>query len=125
MVQYGAGAIGDLWTLGETQQGWVYNETLGIDVLQDGDNSMLILLYGVASVFVVLGFLIVYYFNIKCAFSVQKMAENKQHIPNFREELKEYLNSKLHVTLMENHVCYFYCGSSVCNTFDHEYHAGK
>ena len=24
MVQYGAGAIGDLWTLGETQQGWVY-----------------------------------------------------------------------------------------------------
>lgn len=100
MVQYGAGAIGDLWTLGETQQGWVYNETLGIDVLQDGDNSMLILLYGVASVFVVLGFLIVYYFNIKCAFSLQKMAENKQHIPGIREELKEYLNSKLHVTLM-------------------------
>lgn len=100
MVQYGIHAIGALGTLGETQQGWVYDEVLGIDVLLDGDNSMLILLFGIAAVFVVIGFLILYYYNLKSAFHVQKLKEEGMEIPALKEELKEYLDSKLHISLM-------------------------
>ena len=38
-----------LQTLGTQKQGLVYNEALGIEILQKGDNSMLLLLFGIAS----------------------------------------------------------------------------
>lgn len=100
MVQYGAQAIWSLRNLGDTQQGWVYDETLGIDVLQDGDNSMLILLFGIAAVFITIGFLLVYYKNIMSAFQLQKLRAEGKRIPSLKEELREYMDSRLYVTLM-------------------------
>lgn len=100
MVQYGAQAIWSLRNLGDTQQGWIYDETLGIDVLQDGDNSMLLLLFGIAAVFVVIGFFAVYRNNILSAFRLQKLKENGEKIPTLKQELQQYLDTKLYVTLM-------------------------
>ena len=37
-----------LGTLGTQQQGLVYDDSLGIEVLKEGDNSMLLLLFGIA-----------------------------------------------------------------------------
>ena len=76
MIQYGAQAIWSLRNLGDTQQGWVYDETLGIDVLQDGDNSMLLLLFGIAAVFVVIGFLAIYRKNVMSAYQLQLLKES-------------------------------------------------
>lgn len=100
MVQYGAQAIWSLRNLGDTQQGWVYDEALGIDVLQDGDNSMLLLLFGIAAVFVVIGFLAIYRNSILSAYNLQRLKENGELVPTLQQELKQYLDSRLYVTLM-------------------------
>lgn len=100
MIQYGAQAIWSLRNLGDTQQGWVYDETLGIDVLQDGDNSMLLLLFGIAAVFVVIGFIAVYRSNVMSAYRLQQCIENGKPVLALKQELQQYLDSKLYVTLM-------------------------
>ena len=100
MIQYGAQAIWSLRNLGDTQQGWVYDETLGIDVLQDGDNSMLLLLFGIAAVFVVIGFLAIYRKNVMSAYQLQLLKESGEPIPTLKQELRQYLDSNLYVTLM-------------------------
>ena len=87
-------------TLGVNEQGWVLDEALGIEVLSQGDNSMLCLLYGIAAMFVVAIFLIIYVSNIFSAWKVQQLVENKEHIPGFKEEVKTLLDERFHVTLM-------------------------
>ena len=60
MMETGIEAVLGLRTLGEVTQGWVFNEELGIDLLQDGDNSMLILLFGVFAVFIIMAFILIW-----------------------------------------------------------------
>lgn len=100
MITSGLEEIILLGSLGKTQQGWVYNETLGIDVLQDGDNSMLILLFGIFAVFAVIIFALIWMMNIKSAMELQTLKDSGKNIPKFKEEIKEYLDGKLHNTLM-------------------------
>lgn len=100
MVVSGGYSISMLGSLGTTQQGWIYNETLGIDVLQDGDNSMLLLLFGVFAIFIVIGFVIIWFSNIQTAYEAQLQKESGKKLPGFFEELKLYLDSKLHKTLL-------------------------
>lgn len=57
MIDSGLGFIAGLRNLGTVQRGWYFDETLGIDVMREnGDNSMLILLYGIFALFVTLAF---------------------------------------------------------------------
>lgn len=100
MITSGLEEIILLGSLGKTQQGWVYNEILGIDVLQDGDNSMLILLFGIFAVFAVIIFALIWMMNIKSAMELQTLKDSGKNIPKFKEEIKEYLDGKLHNTLM-------------------------
>lgn len=100
MITTGMEEIFLLGSLGKTQQGWVYNETLGIDVLQDGDNSMLILLFGIFAVFAVGIFILIWMANIKSAMELQTLKSNGKKIPMFKDDIKEYLDGKLHTTLM-------------------------
>lgn len=89
-----------LITLGTNAQGWVMDETLGIEVLSAGDNSMLFLLYGVCSLAVVGIFLVLYVMNIHSAWHVQRLTEEGKHIPTVKEELRMLLDERFHVTLM-------------------------
>jgi len=100
MVTSGLEEIILLGSLGKIQQGWVYNETLGIDVLQDGDNSMLILLFGIFAVFAVIMFVLIWMTNIKSAIELQTLKSSAKKIPTFKEDIKEYLDGKLHNALM-------------------------
>lgn len=100
MVSTGANSVLSLITLGTKQQGWVFDEVQGIDILQDGDNSMLILLFGVFALFVVIGFILIWISNLKSAIEVQKLKEENKKIPNFVDDIKTYFDSKLHKTLM-------------------------
>ena len=89
-----------LITLGTQTQGWVLDETLGIEVLSQGDNSMLFLLYGVCTLVAVAVFLVVYISNIYSAKHVQDLADQNVHIPTFKEDLKDLMDNKFHLTLM-------------------------
>lgn len=53
MITSGLTNLANLATLGIHEQGMVFNETLGIYEVQQGDNSMLMLLYGVVAIVVV------------------------------------------------------------------------
>lgn len=100
MIRIGVGAFAGLPYLGTTQQGWVYSEELGIDILQQGDNSMLILLYGVVAIFVTIAFIVIWRTNIKASLQAQRLKEENKPLPSFFEDVRSYFDSKLHSTLM-------------------------
>ena len=92
--------IKGLITLGTQTQGWVMDETLGIEVLSQGDNSMLFLLYGVCTLAVIVLFLVAYVSNIHSAKHVQDLVQKGEHVPSLKEDIKDLIDNKFHVTLM-------------------------
>lgn len=100
MITSGMGALRGLITLGTQQQGWIMDETKGIEILVNGDNSMLFLLYGVVFLFIVAGFFIIWRINIASAYRVQELQELGKKIPKFKDDLKSLLNHNVHITLL-------------------------
>ena len=64
------------------------------------DNSMLILLFGVLTIIITVIFLIVYIRNTKSAYKAQQDAAAGVKPASFKEEAKQFLDSKFHVTLL-------------------------
>ncbi len=65
MLTRGVDALKNFYTLGTVAQDWVMDESLGIKVQVDGDNSMLCLLYGIATIMITIAFILIYLINIK------------------------------------------------------------
>lgn len=100
MIVRGINYIAGLGTLGTIGQTRVFDEVRGIYVVYPGDNSMLMLLFGVASIFVILGFILVYLSNLKSAYANQLTIQNGLRPKNFKEEINHYLNEKYHITIL-------------------------
>lgn len=99
-VTSGINALKNMITLGTQTQGWVFDETLGIDVLTEGDNSMLLLLYGVVCLFVITLFIFIWRGNIKSALEVQDMEAKGKKIPGFVDDVKVYFDAKFNRTML-------------------------
>ncbi len=99
MVLFGARSLVGIVTLGTKTQ---YIEAIPGQVPKviRGDNSMLMLLYGVATVLLVVWFIATYFWNISSAMQTQRAVENGEVLPGLRTEAREYLDAKFHVTLM-------------------------
>lgn len=93
-------ALAMLQSLGTKKQGLVYNESLGIEVLQKGDNSMLILLFGIAAILVCVLLLIMYIINLKSARHIYELKQAGQTIPSTKDDLISLVNERFHATLM-------------------------
>ena len=100
LITAGAPALAGLVTLGTKTQGWVFDEELGINVLQSGDNSMLFLIFGVLAVLLCLLFLALYFSNIRTAWRLQELRRRGKPIPSFADELRELMDTRFHVTLL-------------------------
>lgn len=101
MIDSGLGFIAGLRNLGTVQRGWYFDETLGIDVMREnGDNSMLILLYGIFALFVTLAFIFMWVHNIKSAYSAQQIKKSGKKLPGFVDDLKSLLDGQFHKTLL-------------------------
>lgn len=100
IIFYGAGTLKNMITLGTQTQGWVFDENLGIDVLTEGDNSMLLLLYGVVSIFVIIIFVVAWRGNMKSALEVQDMEKKGKKIPGFTDDIKIYFDAKFNRTML-------------------------
>lgn len=100
MITGGFEALLGLRTLGTKQQGMAMDEKLGIFVLQEGDNSMLMLLGGVMALFVTMIFIVMWKGNITAAYEAQEIKSKGRKLPNFVEDVYTYFDSKLHRTLM-------------------------
>ncbi|MFL4357885.1 carbohydrate ABC transporter permease [Streptococcus uberis] len=95
-------AIKGLITLGTQTQGMVTKVIDGIkmQVAVDGDNSMLMLIFGLASLIFCLVFAYIYWCNLKSASHLFELKNKGEKIPTFKDDFKTLANGRFHMTLM-------------------------
>ncbi|MBQ7840136.1 MAG: sugar ABC transporter permease [Lachnospiraceae bacterium] len=100
MVFYGVGALHDFMTLGTETQSKVFNEAKQIYEYTTGDNSQLCLLYGVVTIFVTIGFILLWRAAIRSSY-IGQLAVSKGNTPiTFGQILKELKDRRMHHLLM-------------------------
>lgn len=100
MATDGIQRIAGLATLGTIEQGQYFDENLGIYIYSQGDNSMLFLLFGVVAIGIIIGMIFLYYVNVRSAYQNQKMLEEGKKLNSFREDIRELMDGKFHVTVL-------------------------
>lgn len=100
LIRNGLTALSMLSTLGTQEQGLVMDKKLGIPVLQEGDNSMLILLFGIAAILLCILMIVLYIVNLKSARQLYELKQAGQKVPTTMEDLSSLLNERFHATLM-------------------------
>ncbi len=100
MISKGFSNLSMFPSLGDRVTEEVWNESKGIYEYVQGDNSQLILLYGVITIFVILAFITLWWLQCKHAYKIQKLKENGKHVPTFIEDIKSLFDGNLHITLM-------------------------
>lgn len=102
MVFFGGYYIGHLFSgnLGTKLSGEIWNEELQIFEKIRGDNSFLILLYGVASLLLIALFIVVWVSNIKGSYQNDKKIAAGEKVTSFREDWNTLLNEKFHFPLL-------------------------
>lgn len=100
MVGFGVQSIQNLITLGTKTQEKVFNEATQVFEYLPGDNSQLCLLYGVITLFVTLGFFIIWRGALRSAYRAQCDTVRYGSAKKFREILKELGNARLHNLLL-------------------------
>ncbi|MDE7454970.1 MAG: sugar ABC transporter permease [Clostridia bacterium] len=84
-------------TLGEP----IYDELTGIQIgTTEGHNSLLILLYGVITIFLILIVVAMYIKQLRNAYENQQRAELGLPIEGTKQDLRQMLNKNFHVTLL-------------------------
>ena len=87
-------------TLGTVEQGMQINPATGGYELMAGDNSMLILLYGVLTIVLTAIFLAIYFASTKSAYAVAQQVAAGEKPVSFKSEVKDLFDNKFHVTLL-------------------------
>lgn len=95
-------SINGLITLGTNAQGLVEKDVGGIKmkVAMEGDNSMLLLIFGLASLIFCLFFVYIYWCNLKSARNLYVLDKEHLKIPSFKEDFETLANGRFHMTLM-------------------------
>ena len=95
-------SIKGLITLGTKSQGMTTKTVDGIkmQVATQGDNSMLMLIFGLAAVIFCLVFIYIYWCNIKSEAHIMELKAQGRKIPTFVEDVKTLSDGRFHMTLM-------------------------
>jgi arabinogalactan oligomer/maltooligosaccharide transport system permease protein len=99
-VGYAAPNLAKFGTLGTVQFEQVFDPLTMTSTVNDYDNSFLILLNSIVSLFIILIFILFWISNMKTVYRLQLKKENGEHINNFREDLRSMVNEKFHITLL-------------------------
>ena len=86
--------------LGSRLSGEIWNESLQIFEKVRGDNSFLILLYGVASLVVLLLFAWIWTINVKSSYTNDVAIRKGERIFTFRQDLRVLLNERFYLPLL-------------------------
>ncbi len=99
---FGGRYIGHLFSgdLGKKLSSEQWNESLQIFEKIKGDNSFLILLYGVVSLVVILLFLCVWWTNVKGNFENDRRITKGQPLTTFQEDIRILLNERFYIPLL-------------------------
>ena len=92
--------IKDLNTLGTVQYESVFDPLTLKNTVNDYDNSLLILLYGIVGILVIVAFIFLYISNMKAVYRLQLMKEEGEHVNTFAEDIKSLFNGKFYITLL-------------------------
>lgn len=103
MVFFGGNYIGKFLFsghLGTQTEGSYWNEELGIYETVPGDNSFLILLYGVVSLTVVVFFVSLWVMNIRGSLENDRLLASGKKPNTFKEDCSLFINRKFYVPLL-------------------------
>ena len=100
MATSGLSQLAGLKTLGTHTQEMVFNEEIGIFETIPGDNSMLILLYGVIAVVITGAFLAVWLFSIFSGERARAAKANGRHVRTFVEDVKSLANDNIQFSFL-------------------------
>ncbi len=100
MVVNGAGFLAMLPSLGTVPQKEVWDEANQIYTYTEGDQSVLILLYGVATVLLTLLMVCAWRGALRSACKAECLVKEGRHVNSFGEDLKSLLHENLHRLLM-------------------------
>lgn len=100
IIFFGWGYIQKFPTLGTVEQGMQINPATGGYELMAGDNSMLILLYGVLTIVLTAIFLAIYFASTKSAYAVAQQVAAGEKPVTFKSELQDLFDKKFHITML-------------------------
>lgn len=100
MIIFGFHSLSLLPSLGTRVREEVFNEQKQIYEYVHGDNSMLILLYGIITLFILAAFAVVWRAAVKSAYEAQCLKQAGKPVPGLAEDVKSYFDTKLHRTLL-------------------------
>jgi arabinogalactan oligomer/maltooligosaccharide transport system permease protein len=100
MIKSGIYNLSMLPSLGGTAQEKVWSEAKGIFIYTEGDNSLLLLLYGMATILLTVGFLVIWVESVKSAYKAQCNATEGVHNNNLIEDLTSLFDENLHKLLL-------------------------
>lgn len=100
MALRGVNFLIDLFHLGGQEQQKIWNEAKGFYEYIQGDNSLLMLLYGVATCFLIAAFIIFWRGAVKSAYQVQCTVAEGKPVMTLKDDLAALKNAQLHRLLL-------------------------
>ncbi len=100
LLSFGISQLALLPSLGVSVKKQVWDEKDQIYRYIQGDNSMLILLFSILTIFIIFAFLFVYFLNIRVAYNNQLKKARGQKLRNIIEDIKGLFDHNLHITFL-------------------------
>ena len=89
-----------LGTLGTIQREEIFDPKTLSKVVNDYDNSLMILLCGVIGIIFIFLYILLSLSNVKACYELQCLKKDGKHINTFSEDIKDLFNHKFHITLL-------------------------
>lgn len=99
MALFGGQYLGLMGTLGKNES-YMAEDEYGYGGMVMGDNSLLILLYGLLTILFICVFAYAWYKNIKSAYLTQEIVEAKQNLATAKQDVASLLDEQYHKTLL-------------------------
>lgn len=87
-------------SLGDQEQTEIWNEAKGIYEYVESDNSLVLLLYGIATLFIIVWFVLMWCASLKSAYKTECLSDEGKHINSFLDDIKDLFHINLHKTLL-------------------------
>ena len=100
MIKSGIYNLSMLPSLGWLEQQKVWNDAKSIYEYVAGHHSLILLLYGVATICITLAFVLVWREALKSAYYAECLAKEGKHVNTFKEDIKSLFDQNLHKLLL-------------------------
>lgn len=100
LVFYGVPNLAKFGTLGTVKAQQTFDPITMQTTMNDYDNSFLILLNSVITIFIILVFVIIWFQNIKSVYRLQIKKSKGEHINTFKQDMRSLVNDRFHITLL-------------------------